>query len=170
VAVPARLHYLKNVLGIHSFIAAEDYSQATATELEFFFQTQNKGNVLFLSAFDEHESSNFSVDELQLLEKIIVALKLKFSHVDIAQVPLSQVPRSSQALAQVLEEKNYSYVFLLGEKIAESFQTKNWLNSEVKVQNISFFSTFHPQDMLQKPDLKKDAWRGFQSILQHLPR
>src|SRR3990167_8501367 len=85
-----RLQYIKNVMGIKSVILPIDYvakmSSKVAVPCDFSFQTLNDGQVLFLSHFEGDKDKNFTVEELQLLEKIIVALKLKFEKTDIAKV------------------------------------------------------------------------------------
>ncbi|MES2769693.1 MAG: hypothetical protein V4596_11170 [Bdellovibrionota bacterium] len=161
-----RLQYIKNVLGIKSIIIPEGYQPKarifSQNPMEFAFQTFNNGQVLFLSSFAEEKDKNFSVEELQLLEKIIVALKLKFEKTDIAKVKHA----SKSQLALDLKSKNYSYVFLLGETISSLFQRKN----QFEECGVNFFATFHPQDMIQNPDLKKEAWNGFKVIMENLPR
>lgn len=165
----ARLQYIKNVLGIKSVIIPEGFvsksflKSAAQEELpQFSFQTFNQGPVLFLSDFKGDKDKNFSVEELQLLEKIIVALKLNFQKTDIAKVKTN----SRSMLVNELKLKNYSYVFLLGEGIIKLFGQKN----EFTDSGLKFFSTFHPQEMIKDPDLKKDAWAGFKSIMENLPR
>lgn len=172
-----RLQYIKNVLGIKSVIIPRDFapkyssekvpgsfllSSVQSCENEFIFQTLNQGPVLFLSSFDDEMNKNFSVEELQLLEKIIVALKLNFQKTDIAKVKVN----SRSQLVSDLKSKNYSYIFLLGEGISKLFNQKN----EFTDSNLKFFTTFHPQEMIKNPNLKKDAWAGFKSIMENLPR
>lgn len=159
-----RLQYLKNVLGIKSIIIPKNYvaKLSVSEPTEFVFQTFNEGQVLFLSAFETATDKNFNVEELQLLEKIIVALKLKFEKTDIAKVKV----KSKNQLVADLKSKNYSYVFLLGSEISDLFQQKN----EFQESGIKFYATFHPQDMIKNPDLKKEAWFGFKGIMENLPR
>jgi len=161
-----RLQYIKNVLGIKSVIIPEGYTPkkrvASAEPQEIAFQTFNKGAVLFLSSFSAESEKNFSVEEMQLLEKIIVALKLNFSKTDIAKVKNA----NKAELTESLKSKNYSYVFLMGESISSLFNK----NGEFEDSGIRFFPTFHPQDMIQNPDLKKEAWNGFKGIMENLPR
>lgn len=163
-----RLQYIKNVLGIKSVIVPENYEPLVIEErpLEFSFQTFNQGQVLFLSHFEGEKDKTFSVEEMQLLEKIIVALKLKFQKTDIAKVNTY----SKTQLTSELKNKNYSYVFLLGDEMAKIFDQKNDQKNEFVFEDLRFFTTFHPQDMIQNPDLKKDAWMGFKSIMETLPR
>lgn len=145
----------------------EDYRPRTAVEepqVEFSFQTFNAGNVLFLGRFTNKQNRNFSIEELQLLEKIIVALKLKFEKTDIANVFTNSKPH----LIQQIKDKNYSYIFLLGEEMHSLFGTSS--NSQLEEDGLKFFSTFHPAEMIQNPELKKDAWAGFKSIMESLPR
>ncbi len=167
-ASTVRLQYLKNVLGIKSIIVPENYEAkrpvAEEVPAEFSFQTFNKGSVLFLSLFENEKERNYSVDELQLLEKIIVALKLKFEKTDIAKVKTTS---QGQLLMELLS-KNYSYVFLLGDGIQSFFRSQQ--NTQFEAGGLKLFSTFHPKDMIQNPDLKKEAWNGFKSIMENLPR
>lgn len=166
-----RLQYIKNVLGIKSVIIPEGYTpkQRAAPTLEskpaepqeFSFQTFNKGAVLFLSEYSQDAQKNFSVEEMQLLEKIIVALKLKFEKTDIAKVKNA----NKSELTETLKSKNYSYVFLMGEGI-NLFNKKG----QFEESGIQFFPTFHPHDMIKNPDLKKEAWNGFKGIMENLPR
>jgi hypothetical protein len=158
-----RLQYIKNVLGIKSVILPKDFRGSSAVgAIEFSFQTSNQGPVLFLSHFEDENDKKFSVEELQLLEKIIVALKLNFQKTDIAKVKAS----STSQLVNDLQSKNYSYIFLLGEDISKQFGQKN----EFTDSGLRFFPTFHPQEMIQNPELKKNAWAGFKSIMENLPR
>lgn len=160
-----RLQYIKNVLGIKSVIIPRDFAPKYSSEIEpceFFFQTLNQGPVLFLSNFEDKKDKNYSVEELQLLEKIIVALKLNFQKTDIAKVKAN----SRSQLVNDLKSKNYSYIFLLGEGISKLFHQKN----EFTDSSLKFFPTFHPQEMIENPELKKDAWAGFKSIMENLPR
>jgi hypothetical protein len=61
----------------------------------------------------------------------------------------------------------------LGEKVSQLFHQKE-LNKEFDLHlddsKLKFFSTYHPKEMLQKPDLKKTAWQGFQTIMGNLPK
>jgi hypothetical protein len=159
-----RLQYIKNVLGIKSVIIPKDYVAKISTDsaAEFSFQTFNEGAVLFLSHFKKDEDKNFSVEELQLLEKIIVALKLKFEKTDIAKVKVS----TKERLVADLKSKKYSYIFLMGKEISDLFAQKN----EFEENGVKFFATYHPQDMIKNPDLKKEAWFGFKNIMENLPR
>lgn len=163
-----RLQYLKNILGIKSIIVPENYAPRVAVvedhPTEFSFQTFNKGSVLFAATFEDDKNKNFSVDELQLLEKIIVALKLKFEKTDIAKVKAS----SKNQLITDIKSKNYSYVFLLGENILSLFKQKQ--NTQFEQDGVKLFATFHPQEMIQNPDLKKEAWGGFKTIMENLPK
>ena len=166
-----RLHYIKNVLGIKSVMVPEGYSpqaQETMEPLELVFQTFNQGQVLFLAHFESDLDKNFSVEEMQLLEKIIVALKLNFSKTDIAKVKLSASKniQSKNELIEELKSKKYSFIFLLGNEISSLFQNKNFF----KENGLEFFTTFHPKEMIQNPDLKKEAWTGFKGIMENLPR
>lgn len=160
----AKLHYLKNVLGIKSLIVPEGYHPRAIendSRVELAYQTFSGGNVLFLG---KGVQKNFSIEEMQLLEKIIVALKLKFEKTDIANVKcLSKV-----VLVKELLQKSYSYVFLLGDDIHSLFRVG--INSEFEENGIKFFSTFHPSQMIENPDLKKEAWAGFKSIMESIPR
>jgi hypothetical protein len=158
-----RLQYIKNVLGIKSLIIPKNFvAKMPAQTTEFSFQTLNEGPVLFLSHFEGDADKNFSVEELQLLEKIIVALKLKFEKTDIAKVKTS----SKAQLVADLKSKKYSYVFLMGEKLSQLFNQKN----QFEESGLKFFATFHPKDMIKNPDLKKEAWFGFKNIIESLPR
>lgn len=159
-----RLQYIKDVLGIKSVIIPEGLAAQAQDNVAFSFQTFNEGPVLFLSDFKEDGDKNFSVEELQLLEKIIIALKLDFQKTDIAKVKTD----SKSQLAKALKSKNYSYVFLLGEGISKIFGSVG--STEFTDEGLKFFSTFHPQEMIKNPDLKKDAWAGFKSIMENLPR
>lgn len=161
-----RLQYLKNVLGIKSVMIPEGYTPPKVdlpqNPNEFSFQTFNKGSVLFLGSYTAELDKKFSVDELQLLEKIIVALKLNFQKTDIAKVNAS----SKVELANDLKAKNYSYVFLLGNDISQLFGRKG----QFEESGVKFFSTFHPQEMIKNPELKKEAWGGFKTIMENLPK
>lgn len=141
--------------------AAQKRAAFSKDPQEFSFQTFNKGAVLFLSDYTNDKEKNFSVEEMQLLEKIIVALKLRFEKTDIAKVKNA----SKTELIESLKSKNYSYVFLLGETINLFNKT-----GEFEESGVRFYPTFHPQAMIQNPDLKKDAWNGFKSIMENLPR
>lgn len=170
----ARLHYLKNVLGIHSVLG--DFSLNAQSTLEpecdeLSYQIQNHGNILFLAASLKNRQRQFLVEELQLLEKIIVALKLQFSKVDMAYWNTSIQSFCKQNLKKHLQAKSYDYVFYFGSEGTKLFGLhEDALNKEFVDGKERFFITLHPQEMLQKPESKKEIWNGFQKIIPHLPR
>lgn len=169
MSVNPRVDYLKNVLGIKSVMLPKNFEKSTTsltpTPIEVAFQTRGNGPVLFLGQFQKQTEAAFAIDELQLLEKIIVALKLRFEATCIAKV--AQV--TPENLFQFLNENQFSYVIVLGNSF-DHILPETKLNEEVVINNIKLLNTFHPREMIDNPDLKKDAWVGFKKIMENLPR
>ncbi len=169
-----KIDYLKNVLGIKSIMLPINYEPSTVSNsqdlarqetVEMSFQTRGGGGVLFLGSSSGDSQETFTVQELQLLEKIIVALKLRFEKTSIAKI--QKTPR--EALLSYLQENQFSYIFLLDSGVTALFPESH-LNEEVVINNMRLFNTFHPKEMIDNPELKKDAWAGFKKIMENLPR
>lgn len=167
-----RLYYLKNVLGICSVmgdLSLDPFSKSDHGQL--YYQAQNHGKVLFMtSSFEDHLQLLHS-EELQLLEKIIIALKLSFSNVDIVTWAIDRNLFSMESLKKVLQGHQYQYIFYFGtEGLSLVTQKQKSLHQEISEGNVSFFVTLHPQEMLQKPEIKKEIWAGLQKVISNLPR
>lgn len=175
-----RLKYLKDVLGIKQVLISDQLRAlhkeraeleatmvvaSSTTEVQSYnliFQVNSKdADVLFLS----HQRS-LSIEEMQLLEKIILALKIPFNKVDIAHVQESLY--SKEGVSKTLQNSCYKYVFLQGEELSRALSNSNWFGSVYEFNTVKVFTTFHPQDMIRNPDLKKEAWTFFKTIIPTL--
>lgn len=163
-----KIKYLKEVLGIRQVLVSQAMSEKVVApvnarhSLELLFDTQNpQSEVLFLS-----EKAALGIEELQLLEKIIVALKIPFQKTDIAYLNNSIEDKSQ--LIDFLSSKNYRFVFIQGQDLATHFSANSWFGNTFEFNGITFFTTFHPRDMIQNTDLKKEAWSFFKSIISKI--
>lgn len=165
----ARALYLKNVLGIQNVILPKDHATApaigvTAPSLDIQFQTFNEGPFLFLNYKDSQDS--LDVEEMQLLEKIIVALKIPFHKTSIAttQGEFSQI--SLESLKGVTA--GFEYIFLLGEVWSSVVQLV--CGEQRNIEKQIFYSTYDLKSLIENADYKKLAWGQFKQIMPELQK
>ncbi len=164
-----RAQYLKDVLGVRSILIPEDVaSQPSAlirnqeSSLELKYQTFNEGPFLFVSWFEDQ--NKHSIEELQLLEKIIIALKVPFQKTSIAVL---QAEKSLLSLASVRKvTQGYPYVFLLGQVWSELLKIN--YGEERTIENQTYYLTFDTKDLMENPENKKMAWNQFKLIMPKL--
>jgi hypothetical protein len=165
-----RANYLKEVLGVQSVLVSPVQSAKAIThaadnttpELKLEYQTFNEGPFLFLEWSDLN--SKLNIEEFQLLEKIIVALKIPFEKTSIALV---QTEKSLLSLSQIVQAtRGYSFVFLMGGIWSEYFQLK--FGQERVLDNQTFYLTYDLKSLLENAENKKNAWNQFKLIISKL--
>lgn len=165
-----RANYLSEVLGVQSVLVSpaqtiEPKTQVAdnmSPELKLEYQTFNEGPFLFLGWSDLN--SKLNIEEFQLLEKIIVALKIPFQKTSIALV---QTEKSLLSLSQIVQAtRGYSFVFLMGDIWSEHFQLK--YGQERALENQTFYSTYDLKSLLENAENKKNAWNQFKLIMPKL--
>jgi uracil-DNA glycosylase len=103
-----------------------------------------------------------------LLHKMIEAMGLKKADVLIAHIT---EPHSPGALK--FESINAQIVVSLGEKISQSLLESGSSISDLRGVFRSFrgrklIATFHPEDLLKNPELKKSVWTDLQNVAKEL--
>ncbi len=138
----------------------------------------------FPSATDDKKGEIFFDAEGELLNKMIVAMKMKPAEMyftNVFKCRSSQLPGPADelTLACVNHLKN-EFSFLQAKVIVAmgTWASKIAANSEAPLttlrgQTFSFlgkdvFCTYHPRDLLQSPNLKKQAWDDLQRVMKSL--
>jgi hypothetical protein len=122
--------YLENVLGIKTILQPKDLADKSAfavTELLFVVQ----------------DYASYSAEELDLLSKMIAAVKVDPSRLKVCDLR---------------EAQNFQTQCLV------IFQDQT---QTPPIQAILCIQTFSPRVLLKKPELKKVAWTELQKVLQH---
>lgn len=169
-----RANYLKEVLGVQSVLVSPAESIIapetalseinTSQDLKLEYQTFNEGPFLFLGWSDLN--SKLNIEEFQLLEKIIVALKIPFQKTSIALV---QIEKSLLSLSQVVQvTRGYSFVFLMGDVWMDLFQLR--FGQERVLDGQTFYSTYDVRSLIENSDNKKNAWNQFKLIIPKLQK
>ena len=129
--------------------------------------------IVFVQAVDKKEdfaSELFSVQSGDLFDKILYAIGLKRENVFICNLVKfnSQGSRESYLNKQLglLEPK---LIVILGDipacTILKTKDSLNVLRSKIfKYEGVDLIVTFHPDELLLNPNLKKNAWEDFKII------
>lgn len=165
-----RVQYLKDVLGIRSVLMPEQISTPQIAGIveqaqpvaELQYQTFNDGPFIFVSWSEEQKK--YSIEELQLLEKIIFALKIPFQKTSIAVLPIEKSMLTLSEIRKVT--RGYPYVFLMGQVWSELLKIS--YGEERTIENQTYYLTFDPKDLMENQDNKKTAWNQFKQIMPNL--
>ena len=135
------------------------------------------------SAEDNVQGKIFSDAAGDLLQKMILAMKLKYEDCFLANL----VPCTPGAQALRIEEarscgekflfpqlENIPFIVALGEQSAQLLAESEAKLSTLRGQIFQYgkgsklFATHHPRDLLQAPEKKKQAWEDLQKVMQFL--
>jgi hypothetical protein len=135
-------------------------TESTSQPLTFVGEGNSESKLVFIIA----EASSKPAQDL--LHKMIEAMGLKKDDVLIAHLE-----NSPQALK--LENLQPSVIVALGESIAQNLLATNAPISELRgvfrpFQKAKLIATFHPEDMIKKPELKKTVWADLQNVAKEL--
>lgn len=129
------IDYLHEVLGIDSFAVANSPANIVETP-----------SAKWQVALDSAQTTNESMD---LLGKMFSAI-----HIDSKQIEIVQISslRELSSASQI--------VFVLGSSLATSGSLGHWQNLE----NTRLLFSYHPQELIEKPELKRQAWEHLKSL------
>lgn len=120
--------YLENVLGIKSILQDSIPAQEKPIPIDLLFCV--------------HNYKTYSAEEIDLLQKMIAAVKVEPSRLKVCDL---------------MEANKFETKALV---IFEDEVVQTLILAQVSVQ------TFSPRVLLKKPELKKQAWTELQKILQ----
>jgi hypothetical protein len=121
------------------------------------------GNPLAKLVFISSQASEKA--ETDLLHKMIEAMGLKKDEVLIAHL--------SETITPGLENIQPQIWVALGETIAQTLLATSSPVAELRglfkpFKGAKLIATFHPADMIKKPDLKKSVWADLQNVAKEL--
>lgn len=170
-----QLYYLRTVLGIESVLFPRNFDPssvaAAAMPNQEVVRWSRPTNGARLVALLPTPSKEFPLsDEAQtLVEKMILAMKIRLDEVYLAQWPFENEVLAEEVKRELLENGDQQPILIFG-----AFGWKALSGQELSPGDTTEFSgrrvftTFSPGELLQTPSQKRLAWVHLQNLMKEL--